>query len=59
MFKAALRERFGRHIPGKYVLQFGHDLPMTPYDVVIDMRRLRDTPAAVGATAVLGRRKDG
>jgi hypothetical protein len=59
MFKAALRERFGRNIPGKYVLQFGHDLPVAPYDIVIDMRRLRDTPAAAEATAVIGRKKEG
>jgi hypothetical protein len=59
MFKAALRERFGRNFTAKYVLQFGHNLPSTAYDIVIDMRRLRDTPAAAEATAGIGRRKEG
>jgi hypothetical protein len=59
MFKAALRERFGRNVPAKYVLQFGHNLPTTAYDIVIDMRRLRDTPASADATAGIGRRKEG
>lgn len=48
MFKAALRERFGPKLPkgGSYTFALGRDVPAPmAYDVVIDMRRLKQRKA--------------
>jgi hypothetical protein len=48
MFKAALRERFGPKLPkgGSYTFASGRDVPAPmAYDVVIDMRRLKQRKA--------------
>ncbi len=61
MFKAALRERFRGKIPAaaKYTLKFGHELPMAAYDVVIDMRRLRQLRGPFPTTAAVAPRHAG
>ncbi len=55
MFKTAVRDRFSGHPPAGYTLAFGPDAPNpTAYDVVIDLRKLKDrhTSAAVPAAGV-------